>query len=227
MLRALDRGHGDEGSIDVVACTNMLSVGIDVPRLGVMLMNGQPKTTAEYIQATSRVGRGRVPGVVVTLFRATKPRDRSHYETFRAYHEALYRAVEPTSVTPFTVQARRRALAATLVTLVRHGAGLRDNAAAARFEPGSSQVVEAVIALKSIAARVDPDEAGNTAAQIDDLVAEWGRRAASKSNGPLTYNGKENPLIKDFGQLGEAWPVMNSMRDVDAAVRVIVRGEEH
>jgi hypothetical protein len=226
VLRALGHVHGEESAIDVVACTNMLSVGIDVPRLGVMLMNGQPKTTSEYIQATSRVGRGRVPGVVVTLFRATKPRDRSHYETFRAYHEALYRAVEPTSVTPWTIQARRRALAATLVTLIRHGAGLRDNASASAFDPASSQVVEAVNALKSIAARVDPDEAGNSANQIDDLVNEWGRRAASKADGPLTYNGKENPLIKDFGQLGQAWPIMNSMRDVDAAVRVIVRGEE-
>lgn len=227
LLRALDRTHDTGQAIDVVACTNMLSVGIDVPRLGVMLMNGQPKTTSEYIQATSRVGRGAVPGVVLTLFRATKPRDRSHYETFRAYHEALYRAVEPTSVTPWTMQSRRRALAAALVILVRHGAGLRDNTAAANFDPESFQVRAAIEALKRIATVSDPSEAAASSYEIDGLVTAWAAKVGdSASTGGLTYNGKLNPLLKNFGELGDAWPVMNSMRDVDRAVRIIARGED-
>ena len=103
-LRELGRSADEsDQAVDVVLSSNMLSVGIDVPRLALMLMVGQPKTTAEYIQATSRVGRGDTRGVVATLFRSNRARDRSHFETFRGYHDALYRSVEPTSVTPWSL----------------------------------------------------------------------------------------------------------------------------
>jgi hypothetical protein len=87
-----------------------------------MLVLGQPKASAEYIQATSRVGRDeKKPGLVVTLLNPHKPRDRSHYERFRTYHQSFYRNVEPTSVTPFSPRALDRALAAALVAMCRHG----------------------------------------------------------------------------------------------------------
>ena len=100
---------------------NMISVGLDIPRLGLMVVLGQPKTHAEYIQATSRVGRddGR-PGLVVTLLNIHKPRDRSHYERFRHYHETFYRSVEVGSVTPFSARALDRGFAGALVGLARH-----------------------------------------------------------------------------------------------------------
>ncbi|WP_266180204.1 helicase-related protein [Dyella humicola] len=110
----------DRETVDLLLCTNMISVGVDIDRLGLMIVNGQPKTTAEYIQATSRVGRPEgAAGLVVTLYNWTRPRDRSHYERFRSYHESFYRNVEATSATPFSMRARDRGLHGVFVSLMR------------------------------------------------------------------------------------------------------------
>ena len=107
--------------VDCAIATNMISVGLDIPRLGLMVVLGQPKTHAEYIQATSRVGRDdQRPGLIVTMLSINKPRDRSHYERFRHYHETFYRSVEVTSVTPFSSGALDHGFAGTLVTMARH-----------------------------------------------------------------------------------------------------------
>ncbi len=113
--------HNIEQRVDCAIATNMISVGLDIPRLGLMAVLGQPKTHAEYIQATSRVGRNdQRPGLVVTLLNIHKPRDRSHYERFRYYHETFYRSVEVSSVTPFAARALDRGFAGALVGLARH-----------------------------------------------------------------------------------------------------------
>jgi hypothetical protein len=119
--RRLEAPFYEKHRVDCAIATNMISVGLDIPRLGLMVVLGQPKTHAEYIQATSRVGRrDDAPGLVVTLFNIHKPRDRSHYERFRHYHETFYRSVEVGSVTPFSARALDRGFAGALVGLARH-----------------------------------------------------------------------------------------------------------
>jgi hypothetical protein len=119
--RRLGCGFHEGQRVDCAIATNMISVGLDIPRLGLMVVLGQPKTHSEYIQATSRVGRvDDRPGLVVTLLNIHKPRDRSHYERFRHYHETFYRSVEVGSVTPFSARALDRGFAGALVGLARH-----------------------------------------------------------------------------------------------------------
>ncbi len=233
-LRAL-RIRADESSdaVDVVLSSNMLSVGIDIPRLALMLMVGQPKTTAEYIQATSRVGRGDTKGVVVTLFRSSRARDRSHFETFRSYHEALYRSVEPTSVTPWSLASRDRSLAGALVALFRQSfAPLAENDAAGRFELEDSRLSDAVERLVEkflgCVTRADPLEMEETSDAVWSLLRDWDRRAAKarESSESLYYERSKKEqaaLLKRFGQPGEGWLVGDSMRSVEPSVAIEVQ----
>jgi hypothetical protein len=233
-LRELGRSIDKTGNaVDVVLSSNMLSVGIDVPRLALMLMVGQPKTTSEYIQATSRVGRGDVRGVVATLFRSNRARDRSHFETFRSYHETLYRTVEPTSVTPWSLASRERSLAGALVLLMRHTfSKLAPNDAAVQMNLQDSQLAtatrRAVEGLRTIVASSDETEVDDTIDRVNSLLNDWDRRAADArdAGGEMVYDRTRNvalALLKRFGQAGEGWLVADSMRSVEPNVAVEVR----
>ena len=219
-LDRLNTPYGSDQTVSFAACTNMLSVGVDIQRLGLMVVNGQPKTTSEYIQASSRVGRGATPGLVVAHYASTKPRDRSHYEHFVPYHSAIYRFVEPTSVTPFSLPSRRRALHAALVILVRHGAGFSANADAAMFDQNNATIDRCIELLCERAARADPDEADATREHLTRLAARWHEEIelAAQNGRTLSFNTrKPHPsLLTNHGSSWGVWPTLHSMRNVDS-----------
>ena len=231
-LQQLKVGNAEEGALSIVGCTNMFSVGVDVQRLGVMLVNGQPKSTSEYIQATSRVGRGAAAGLVVILYGATRPRDRSHYEQFVAFHSSLYKRVEPTSVTPFSPPARSRALHTVLVTLMRHWGGLPGDDEAGNFTKDSSAVATIRAIVASRVRDVDSNEAEATMFEFDRLVEAWDSLAASTTakKRPLFYRSAgmaHRNLLARFGSkpIG-MWPTPTSMRNVDVECGLGVLGAE-
>lgn len=221
MLETLAATVGQPGVIDAVLATNMVSVGVDIPRLGLMVVNGQPKTIAEYIQSTSRVGRGSVSGLVLAVLNNAKARDRSHFETFITWHRTIYRDVEATSVTPFASRARDRALHAALVAAVRHLApGMLDRPSlhdAARRR--ASDLIERIVER---AARIDPEET-EVRGELEARLARWIARAPDsywndyKEKDSLLQSAERAAWKKALGrEAGKAWPTLNSMRSVEA-----------
>ncbi len=223
--------------LDLLLATNMVSVGVDVKRLGLMVVAGQPKATAEYIQATSRVGRSH-PGLVCTVFNWARPRDLSHYECFEHYHATFYKHVEPLSVTPFAPGALQRGLAGVLVSLVRLG-GLEfnPNEAAARITNSNPVVLDAIETIASRAEMIGLDGKATgdyCRAELLKKADFWQANAQDVTGGrTLTYRehfGKDGPakgttveLLKSPGpERWEEFTCLNSLREVEPAVKFIL-----
>ncbi|EOS54293.1 helicase-related protein [Paenibacillus barengoltzii] len=221
--------------INVLLATNMISVGVDVARLNVMLLVGQPKLTSEYIQASSRIGRT-YPGVAFVLYDGAKSRDRSHYEQFRSYHESFYKFVEPTGATPFSKPARDRALHAVMVTLMRHKYNLTSDNSAAHFQrndKATHEIVEFIISrVKEIRDRVEidlRDESTVIIEEMEEFWSDWEDRI-SRSTGINFYYGDRyllqaptsdsKRLLKPYGDNSSdtAKETLTSMRNVDKNV---------
>ncbi|MCW8383820.1 helicase-related protein [Streptomyces justiciae] len=221
-LKGIEKKLPDEDAVDVLLATNMIAVGVDVDRLGLMAVMGQPQTTAEYIQATSRVGRAH-PGLVAVMLNATRSRDRSHYENFLHFHSALYREVESTSVTPFSARARERGLHAVIVALARILIpAARANDSAGRIESYEHLLREEVrpILLSRVQA-VTSEEVDAVGRAFDEFVDWWLDEA--DTHGGLLFEpvrGSRTPsLLKSYddeSEDAEAWPTLWSLRDVDA-----------
>ena len=206
--------------VDVCLASNILEVGVDIDRLSLIAIVGQPKTTSQYIQVSGRIGRSwwERPGLVVTLYGASKPRDRSHFEKFRSYHEKLYAQVEPTSVTPFSPPALDRALHAIMAAFVQQLGDERNSQSPYPFP------VDLIDQLRNIllprVQSIDPDEVKNFSDIFEKRSSEWKERQhtlwkASKNSDDLgllrvagAYATKEEADL--------SWPTQQSLRSVDA-----------
>ncbi|MCB9745377.1 MAG: hypothetical protein H6741_27830 [Alphaproteobacteria bacterium] len=227
------------GRNDVLLASSMISVGVDIPRLGLMVMNGQPKTVAEYIQATSRVGR-ETPGLVVTVHNLRRPRDRSHYERFTAFHAGFYRMVEAASVTPFSSRAIDRGLAGVVVALARHGWRLLTPPKAVDRLDTVANVpndVAGIVAtrLQAHAPGVQPGAVAHVQQRVQSLFSDWSGIVHSlvgagvplvyspweiKGGEPLLSTAVDPPSPKDARLVRFRAPT--SMRDVEPGVHLWV-----
>jgi hypothetical protein len=217
----------NKDALDYVACTNMLSVGVDVPRLGLMLVNGQPKTVSEYIQASSRVGRStkRPPGIVLTLFSPTKPRDRSHYEFFRHFHKAFYRNVEPTSVTPFALPAQQRGLHGAFLAMVRMVSSIHANRDARAIIASETMVRDLAVNFLDRVADAGDGDMDETRERLDGFIDSW-LAAAGDVSTPLRFvaEGKQyGGLIRPFQSTEPGiHETLQSLRNVDTPMKLLV-----
>jgi len=217
--------------IDIVLATNMLSVGVDVNRLGVMVVNGQPKGTAEYIQATSRVGRA-FPGLVAAVFTWARPRDLSHYETFEHYHATFYQHVEAQSVTPFSPRAMDRGLTGAMIAVMRNGheAFAPNTGAGAMDSPSRPEMVSTIDHIATRAWEVTEDSARKNLATAEmksraDLwtkeAAMPGRTLVYRKAGPTTYELLKTPGVGPWS----TWTVPMSMREVEPGVNLVMEDD--
>jgi hypothetical protein len=215
---------------DVLLATSMLQVGVDVPRLGLMVVSGQPKNTAEYIQATSRVGRGAGPGLVLTVYQWTRPRDLAHYESFGYDHATFGMTVEGVTTTPFSERALDRGLTAVLATALRHASiASLPNPAAHDVVVSGPAVDELVKALVSRAERVthDMDAAEQVRQMTRHRLDRWALRRKTLPTGRLGYAdeaGVTGLLRSPNDGAWTLWSAPLSLREVEPQVLLQMDG---
>lgn len=230
--RKMDKAAGHQPATrpyDVVLATNMISVGVDIDRLGLMVVAGQPKMTSEYIQATSRVGRSNAgPGLVVTLFNWARPRDLSHYESFEHYHSTFYKHVEALSVTPFSARALDKGLSGVMVAEVR----LLEDRMNGNRAAGSLASNDPMLALviNSITERAEKTtglpEAKLTRQMLEERRDIWLARVNNQTDHALGYKRESDAVVELLTPAGaknkDRFACLNSLRDVEGTVNLIL-----
>jgi len=222
-----------DNTIDIALATNMISVGLDVSRLGLMTVNGQPKTTSEYIQATSRVGRDfeNRPGLVTVLYDSSRSRDRSHFENFQFYHSKIYAQVEPTSVTSFSTPVMNRFLHAVVIAIMRLSYNFEVDdthptpPSVADIEKMKKIIIDRII-------RISPESINDAEKVLDNIFRSWQNgvpdaytvHSKDKDGVPLMYPVEKLPN-QEWKE--RSFPTPNTMRNVDQLAQIeIIGGEE-
>ena len=218
--------------IDVLLATSMLQVGVDVARLGLMVVTGQPKNSAEYIQASSRVGRdSNRPGLVTVIYNWARPRDLAHFETFEHYHETAYAKVEALSVTPFADRAMDRGLAAVLVALVRHSRPEFEPETGAHKVPDHKAEKDVQDLIEVLAKRAgfvtgDPAVAQRARQQAASLLDSWVTKRKQLENVGLTYRKQSDTavplLVSSPTKTDDIFSVGWSLREVEPEINLII-----
>lgn len=216
---------------DVILATNMISVGVDIDRWGLMVVAGQPKNTSEYIQATSRIGRRADigPGLVCTVYNWARPRDLSHFERFEHYHQTFYKHVEALSVTPFAPRALDRGLSGVLVALRRlWGDDLNANLKAGDLSD-TDQIMPLIfdlLAERGEKATDNPQVAALIRQELNRRRDQWLSRVHKQTDHRLAYRpatGAVVPLLAEAGtQDWDLFTCLNSLRDVENTVNIIL-----
>lgn len=220
-----DKNKEKQGCYDVVIATNMIAVGMDVDRLGLMSVVGQPKQNSEYIQATSRVGRQH-PGIIFTVYNPYRPRDLSNYENFVGFHSQMYRYVEGTTATPFAARARDRVLHALVVSLLRLQVELMaENSGASNINDISDEQIKDI--KEKILERVkitSPSSYVDTEKEMDEFINTWKNIAKDEKLYyfvPAVADDKKR-LLTYYGEYygDKEKPTLSSMRDVEQSSTV-------
>jgi hypothetical protein len=222
------KGERDDWPVDICMATSMIQVGLDVPRLGLMTVVGQPKTTSEYIQSTSRVGRGSAPGLVFAVYNQSKPRDRSHLEHFTSYHSSLYRWVEPTSVTPFSLPTRERALHAVAIIIARNWGG--KSTLDSSNSPDLALQDRIIEWILNRVESIDPDERMAVASELKSFFEKWSSATVSEYGKMHQDPDTANVLMYPAGQSRSTsetppFPTPTSMRNVDPNCTIFIPGD--
>lgn len=230
-LKQLEVTCDSRDCLDTAIATNMIAVGMDVDRLGLMVVTGQPKQNSEYIQATSRIGRA-FPGLVISLYNPYRPRDLSHYENFTGYHAQLYRFVEGTTATPFSARARDRVMHALVISAIRlRYPNMALNADATNiFSMTSEQLSEVKNLILDRLNIIKPAARMDAESELDSFIDSWKLLASQpkKLRYYVVKTDSYNRLMNNYGEKcsDSEKPTLRSMREVENAANMFYYTED-
>jgi superfamily II DNA/RNA helicase len=225
--RKFDGNLKEHTAYDLVLATNMISVGLDVGRLGVMVMNGMPPNTAEYIQASSRVAR-KNEGLVITLYDPFNSRDLSYYEDFVQFHKTFYKQVEPLSVTPFAENALDKMLFTLVLAYFRHTTQYTSNDTAnALIDDNVKNALRSNLITLFKNHQFAQNDLQLITEKLDDILRDWKFKIEAQKE--LKYFWKDHPKeslivpMQEKKNDDDTLTAMQSMRSVEPSAEILIK----